>query len=91
MPELESQQGIRDKKCKVQEEQEEFNKEIEQIQQIQQKVLQLYIAILNHLLQDNKYKNMIISRLAVLGIQDNNRQLDTKDYTLKYSTIIKLV
>ena len=46
--------------------------------------------MLNHLLQDNKYKSVIISRLAVLGMRDDDRWLDAKDYTLKYFVIIKL-
>jgi hypothetical protein len=42
------------------------------------------------LLQDNKLNSVIISRLAVLGIQDNQSWLDADDYTPKYSAIIKL-
>lgn len=33
---------------------------------------------------------MVISRLAVIEIQDDDGWLDTKDYTPKYSAIIKL-
>jgi hypothetical protein len=50
----------------------------------------LCIALLNQLLQDNKYKNVVISRLAVLGIQADKGWLDAKDYTPKYSAVIKL-
>ena len=44
----------------------------------------------NHLLQDNEYKSVIISGLAVLGMQDDDGWLDAKDYTPKYSAVIKL-
>ena len=66
------------------------NKKIKFIGRIQQEILQLCIVLLNYLLQDNKYQNVIISRLAVIDIQDDDRQLDTKDYISKYSAIIKL-
>ena len=46
--------------------------------------------MLNHSLKDNEYKSVIISGLAVLGIQDNDRWLDIEDYTLKYLAVIKL-
>ena len=51
---------------------EESNEEIEFIGQIQQEILQLCIALLNYLLQDNEYKSAIISGLAVLGIRDDD-------------------
>jgi hypothetical protein len=50
----------------------------------------LCIELLNYLLQDNEYQNVIISALAVMGIRDDDRWLDAKDYTPKYSAIIKL-
>ena len=52
--------------------------------------MRLCIALLNYLLQDNEYQNAIISGLVVIGIRNDNRWLDAKDYTPKYSTIIKL-
>jgi hypothetical protein len=51
---------------------DESDKEIEFINRIQQEILQLCIALLNHPLQDNKYKSAIISGLAVLGIRDDD-------------------
>jgi hypothetical protein len=57
---------------------------------IQQEVLRLCIELLNHLLQDNEYQNVIISALAVMGIRDDDGWLDAEDYTPKYSAIIKL-
>jgi hypothetical protein len=68
----------------------ESEEEVRRIKQIQQMVLQLYIAILDQLLQDNKYKSIIISGMAVLGMQDSKGWLDTEDYTLIYSAVIKL-
>jgi hypothetical protein len=53
--------------------------------------LQLCIELLNYLLQDNEYQNVIISALALIGICNNNRWLDAEDYTPKYSAIVKLV
>jgi hypothetical protein len=52
--------------------------------------LQLYIKLLNYLLQDNEYQNVIISVLALMGIHDDDGWLDAKDYTPKYSAIVKL-
>jgi hypothetical protein len=57
---------------------------------IQREVLQLCIELLNHPLQDNKYQNVIISALALLGMRDDDRWLDAKDYMPKYSAIIKV-
>jgi len=50
----------------------------------------LYIALLNHPLQDNEYQNAIISRLAIIRIRDDDGWIDAKDYKPKYSGIIKL-
>jgi hypothetical protein len=71
-------------------EDDESDKKIEFIGRIQREVLRLCIELLNHLLQDNEYQNVIISRLAIMGIHDDNRWLDAKDYIPKYSAIIKL-
>ena len=57
---------------------------------IQREILRLCIALLNHPLQDNEYQNVIISGLAMMGIWDDDGWLDAKDYTPKYSAIIKL-
>ena len=71
-------------------EDDESDEEIEFIGRIQREVLRLCIELLNHPLQDNEYQNVIISGLAVMGIRDDDRWLDAKDYTPKYSAIIKL-
>jgi hypothetical protein len=69
---------------------DESDEEIEFIGHIQREILQLCIDLLNHPLQENEYKSVIISGLAILGIRDNGGWLDAEDYTLKYSAIIKL-
>jgi hypothetical protein len=51
----------------------------------------LWIVLLNQPLQDNKYKSVLISGLAILGMRDDKGWLDTEDYTPKYSAVIKLV
>jgi hypothetical protein len=60
------------------------------MRQIQQKILQLCIAMLDQPLQDNKYKSVIISGMAVLGMREDDSWLDAEDYTPKYSAVIKL-
>ena len=45
---------------------------------------------MNQLLQDDEYKSILISRLAVLGIREDKGWLDTEDYIPKYSVVIKL-
>ncbi|PVH68390.1 hypothetical protein DL98DRAFT_441300, partial [Cadophora sp. DSE1049] len=37
-----------------------------------------------------EYKSVVISRLAVLGMREDDRCLDAEDYTPKYSAVIKL-
>jgi hypothetical protein len=46
--------------------------------------------LLNQLLQDNEYKSVLISGLAMLGMREDDRWLDAEDYTPKYSAVIKL-
>jgi hypothetical protein len=87
--ERENQQRTTGKKRKAKEE-EEFDEEIAWMRQIQRKVLRLCIAMLNQPLQDNEYKSVIISGLAVLGMRDDDGWLDAEDYTPKYSAVIKL-
>jgi hypothetical protein len=41
-------------------------------------------------LQDNEYQNVIISALALIGMRYDDGWLNAKDYTPKYSAIIKL-
>ena len=48
------------------------------------------IDLVDHPLQDNEYKNAIISGLAVLGIRDDEGWLDAQDYNPKYLAVIKL-
>jgi hypothetical protein len=80
----------RDQPINDADEDDESDEEIEFMGQIQREVLRLCIKLLNHLLQDNEYQNVIISALAVIGIRDDDGWLDAEDYTPKYSAIIKL-
>ena len=57
---------------------------------IQKQVLEFCIQLLNHPIGDNEYESAMISRLAVLGIREDNKWIDTEDYTPKYSAVIKL-
>lgn len=41
-------------------------------------------------MQDDEYKSIVISGLAVLGMREDNGWLDAEDYTPKYSAVIKL-
>jgi hypothetical protein len=68
----------------------ESDEEIAFMRRIQREVLRFCIDLLNHPLQDNEYKSVIISRLAVLGIRDDDGWLNAEDYTSKYSTVAKL-
>ena len=72
------------------EEEEESDDEIEWMGRIQRQILRLWIALLNQPLQDDEYKSVLISGLAVLGIREDDGWLDTEDYTPKYSAVIKL-
>ena len=58
--------------------------------QIQRKITAFYIALLDHPLQDDEYRNAIISGLALLGMREDDGWLDAEDYTLKYLAVIKL-
>ena len=79
-----------DSESRDKEEEEESDEEIKQIGRIQRKILRLWIVLFNQPLQDDEYKSIVISRLAVLGIREDDGQLDTEDYTPKYSAAIKL-
>jgi len=72
------------------EEEEESDEEIEWMGRIQRKILRLWIALLNHPLQDDEYKSVLISGLAILGIREDGGWLDAEDYTPKFSAVIKL-
>jgi hypothetical protein len=72
------------------EEEEESDEEIEWMGRIQRQILQLWIALLNQLLQDDEYKSVLINGLVVLRIREDNRWLDAEDYISKYSAVIKL-
>jgi hypothetical protein len=58
--------------------------------QIHREILRLWMALLNHPLQDNEYKSVLISGLAVLGLREDDGWLDAEDYSPKYSAVIKL-
>jgi hypothetical protein len=45
---------------------------------------------LNQLLQDDEYKSVLISRLVILGMREDDGWLDAEDYIPKYSAVIKL-
>jgi len=45
---------------------------------------------LNQPLQDDEYKSVLISGLAILGMREDDGWLDAEDYTPKYSAVIKL-
>ncbi|KAH7418916.1 hypothetical protein BKA64DRAFT_614191, partial [Cadophora sp. MPI-SDFR-AT-0126] len=57
---------------------------------IQRKILRLWIALFNQPLQDDEYKSVVISGVAVLGMREDDGWLDAEDYTPKYSAVIKL-
>ena len=69
---------------------EESDEEIELMSQIQREILRLWMALLDHPLQDNEYKSVLISGLAALGLREDDGWLDAEDYTPKYSAVIKL-
>ena len=76
---------------RVEEEEEgELDEEIAQMGQIQQQILRLQIALFNQPLQDDEYKSGLISGLAMLGMREDDGQLDAEDYTPKYLAVIKL-
>ncbi|KAH6702795.1 hypothetical protein BKA61DRAFT_704075 [Leptodontidium sp. MPI-SDFR-AT-0119] len=72
------------------EEEGELDEGIEWMGRIQRQILQLWIALLNQPLQDDEYKSVLISGLAVLGMREDDGWLDAEDYTPKYSAVIKL-
>jgi RecQ family ATP-dependent DNA helicase len=74
----------------AEEEEGESDEEIEWMGQIQRQILRLWIALLNQPLQDDEYKSVLISGLAMLGMREDDGWLDAEDYTPKYSAVIKL-
>jgi hypothetical protein len=60
------------------------------LKRINRLCLELCITLLNHKLGDDEYKSVIISELAVLGFRNNRGWLNAKDYTTKYSKVIKI-
>jgi superfamily II DNA helicase RecQ len=72
------------------EEEGESDEEIEWMGRIQRQILRLWIALLNQPLQDDEYKSVLISGLAILGMREDDGWLDAEDYTPKYSAVIKL-
>lgn len=73
-----------------QEDRVESEEEVRRMKQIQRMVLQLCITMLNQPLQDDEYKSVIISGMAILGMRDGEGWLDAEDYTPTYSAAIKL-
>ena len=72
------------------EEEGESDEEIEWMGRIQRQILRLWIALLNQSLQDDEYKSVLISGLAILGMREDDGWLDAEDYIPKYSAVIKL-
>ena len=68
----------------------ESDEEIEWMGRIQRQILRLWMALLNQPLQDDEYKSVLISGMAVLGMREDDGWLDAEDYTPKYSAVIKL-
>ncbi|KAK5279582.1 hypothetical protein LTR40_007588 [Exophiala xenobiotica] len=66
------------------------DEEIEWMGQIQRQVLRFWMAVFAQPLQDDEYKSVLISGLAVLGMREDEGWLDAEDYTPKYSAVIKL-
>lgn len=64
---------------------------IEEMAKVQQSVLELCIAILDHAWEEGEYDCVLISGLAVLGIEDDDSGwMSPIEYTPIYSAIIKL-
>ena len=74
----------------TEEEGEESEEEIKKMRIIQREITRFCISILDHQLQDDEYKSVLISACAALGIREDNGWLGAKEYTPKYSAIIKL-
>jgi hypothetical protein len=74
----------------AEEEEGESDEEIEWMGRIQRQILRLWITLLNQPLQDDEYKSVLISGLAILGMREDDGWLDAEDYTPKYSAVIKL-
>jgi hypothetical protein len=68
----------------------ESDEEIEWMGRIQRQILRLWMALLNQPLQDDEYKSVLISGLAILGMREDDGWLDAEDYTPKYLALIKL-
>ena len=58
---------------------------------VQNQLLQFCITLLDHNLANNEYQSVIISGLAILGLQEGGRWANAKDYMPKLSAVIKLV
>lgn len=58
--------------------------------EVQQRLLYFCITLLDYNLADHEYKSVIISGLAVLGLQEGGRWANAEDYTPKLSAVIKL-
>lgn len=68
----------------VRQEKEKAEKEIESV------VLALCIAMLDHTFEDNQYESVVVSGLAMLGLQEEGIWANAEDYTPILSAIVKL-
>jgi hypothetical protein len=72
------------------EEGEESEEEIKKMRIVQREITRFCICILDHQLQDDEYKSVLISACAAMGIREDGGWLGAEEYTPKYSAIIKL-
>lgn len=68
----------------------EAGEEEEGLTRVRVRLLPFCIALLDHDLADHQYKSVIISGLAVLGLQEGGRWANPEDFTPKLSAVIKL-
>jgi hypothetical protein len=61
-----------DLRSREEEEDGESDEEIEWMGRIQRQILRLWIALLNQPLQDDEYKSVLISGLAILGMREDD-------------------
>lgn len=67
-----------------------YEKDQESSKEVGYELLGFCLALLDHMLKDNQYKSVVISGLAVLGLQEGGRWANPEDYTPKLSAVIKL-
>ncbi|KAJ0299009.1 hypothetical protein KNSL1_013682 [Colletotrichum chrysophilum] len=59
-------------------------------QEREQAGLRMLMAMLDHQLKASHYDNALISALAVMGISEDGGWVDIRDYTGKYSAVVKV-